>query len=79
MPTAYVLVKIDTGREEEIFKKIKGFPEVKKANVTFGMCDIVIETAFENIEDLDNFLFSKLRKIPGVTETTSIISSKTIV
>jgi DNA-binding Lrp family transcriptional regulator len=79
MITAYILAKIETGKEEEIFRRIKGLSEVKKAAATFGTYDMVIETAFQNIESLDEFIFAKLRKIPGIAETVSIITSKVIV
>jgi len=79
MVTAYVLAKIEAGKEEEIFKRIRGLSEVKKAAATFGTYDMVIETTFENIEELDEFIFAKLRKIPGMKETISMITSKVIV
>lgn len=79
MITAYILARIQTGKEDEIFKGIKGLSEVKKAAATFGAYDVVIETAFDNIESLDEFIFAKLRKIPGIVETISMITSKSIV
>lgn len=79
MATAYILAKMETGREEEIFSKLKQLTEVKKATATFGVYDIVMEVAFENVESLDEFIFTKLRKIAGITETVSMLTAKAIV
>lgn len=79
MMTAYILAKIETGNEMQIFEKIKQLPEIRKAVATFGIYDLVIEVALDNIEGLDEFIFTKLRKIPGIAETVSMITSKVIV
>jgi DNA-binding Lrp family transcriptional regulator len=76
--SAYILAKIETGREEEIFKRLKALSDVKRAAATFGVYDLVVEVEFEAIEDLDEFIFTKLRKISGITETVSVIVSKEI-
>jgi DNA-binding Lrp family transcriptional regulator len=79
MITAYILAKLETGKEEEVFKHLKGLPEVKKAAATLGTYDMVIETSFETMEELDEFIFMKLRRIVGIVETVSMITSKAIV
>jgi DNA-binding Lrp family transcriptional regulator len=79
MVMAYILAKIEAGREEEIFEGIRGLREVKRAAATFGVYDVVVVVEFERVEDLDEFLFAKLRKIPGIVETISMIVSQQIV
>jgi DNA-binding Lrp family transcriptional regulator len=79
MIKAYILAKIETGKEEDIFKNLKKLREIKKAAATFGVYDLIIEVTLESVEKLDEFIFTKLRKIQGITETMSLITSKTIV
>jgi DNA-binding Lrp family transcriptional regulator len=79
MVVAYILAKIEAGSEDEIFKGIKALSEVKRAAFTFGVYDVVVVVEFGRVEDLDEFLFAKLRKIPGIVETISMIVSKEIV
>lgn len=78
MVMAYILAKIEAGKEDEISSKIQALPEVKHAAFTFGVYDVVVVVEFGQVEDLDEFLFAKLRKIPGIVETISIIVSKEI-
>ena len=79
MITVYILAKLEAGKEEEVFKNVKALPEVKKAAATLGTYDMVIETSFETMEELDEFIFMKLRRIAGIVETVSMITSKVIV
>lgn len=73
--SAYILAKVEIGKDKEIVSEIKLIPEVKKACLTYGAYDITIEATFETIEDLDRFVFDKLRKIPNVKETLTVICS----
>lgn len=79
MIAAYILAKIETEKEEEIFRRIRELSEVRKATATFGVYDLVIEVAFERIEDFDEFLFTKIRSIQGIKETVSMLGAKIIV
>jgi Lrp/AsnC family transcriptional regulator for asnA, asnC and gidA len=79
MVEAYILVKVEAGRDEETFEKIGKLSNIKKANATYGMYDMVIDIELSEIEELDNFVFNKVRKIPGVKETATIIISKSII
>jgi DNA-binding Lrp family transcriptional regulator len=79
MVMSYILAKIEAGSEDEIFERVKALSEVKRAAFTFGVYDVVVVVEFGRVEDLDEFLFAKLRKIPGILETISMIVSKEIV
>ena len=69
MIKAYILAKIQTGEEEAIFRSLKKLHEIKRAAATFRIYDLAIEVNPESIEKLDDFIFTKLRKIQGITET----------
>lgn len=75
---AFILVKIEAGRDEDVFKKIKELAKISKANATYGIFDLHIEGEFKTPDELDVFVFNKLRRIPGVKETVTMIASKTI-
>jgi len=38
--------------------------------------DVVVEISFGSIEELDEFVFDRLRKIPHVKETVTVICSE---
>jgi DNA-binding Lrp family transcriptional regulator len=79
MVMAYILAKIEAGKEDGILESIRALLEVKRAAFTFGVYDVVVVVEFARVEGLDEFLFAKLRKIPGILETISMIVSKEIV
>ncbi len=75
---AYILAKIEAGRDKEIFSQIKKLTGVKRAYATYGMYDLLIEVEFDDVESLDSFVFDKVRKISGVRETVTMICSEII-
>jgi len=82
MVTAYVMIKLVAGKDEEVFAKIEKLGKVKQiveANATYGAFDLIIEVQFKTIEELDRFIFEEIRRLPNVTETSSMIVAKKIV
>jgi len=76
--SAYILAKVEAGKDREVLREIKTINGVKKVSATYGTYDLCIEVSFETIEELDAFVFDKLRKIPKVRETVTAICSETM-
>ena len=76
---AFVLAKIEAGKDREVFNKIKELAEIRKANATYGIYDLHIEVEVETPDELDAFVFDKMRKIPGVKETVTMITSEVLI
>jgi len=70
---AYILITVKSGSEREFLKEISEFNEVVEANLVIGENDIVIKINVKDISQLDNFLTDKLRIIPDVFLTTTMI------
>jgi len=75
---AYVLARVEAGKDREALKSIKPISGVKKARATYGTYDMVDEVSFNAIEELDEFVFDRLRKIPPVKETVTVVCSDTM-
>ena len=73
MGKAYVLLKVTPGYERNIVKELKSIPEIEDINELYGEWDIIIKASVEKIEDLDTLLSEKMRKIKGVTLTSTMI------
>ena len=76
--SAYVLAKVEAGKERTVLKEIKTIHGVERATATYGTYDLVVEVNLESIQDLDRFVFDRLRKISHVRETTTVICSETV-
>lgn len=78
MVNAYVLAKVETGADKKVLGEIKNLPGVRKVCMTYGPFDVAIEATFETIDDLDDFIFDKLRKTPNIKETLTVICSQIV-
>ena len=73
MAKAYVLLKVKPGYERNIVKELKDLPEIEVINELYGEWDIITRVSIVSIDDLDALLSEKMRKIEGVTLTSTMI------
>jgi DNA-binding Lrp family transcriptional regulator len=73
---AYLPAKVESGKDEEVLKKVKKLPGICSAVPTYGHYDLHVEASFPTTEDLDEFIFQKLRTIEGIKETITLIAFK---
>ena len=70
---AYVLITVQSGGEKEVLRRISNLKEIMEANLVVGEYDAVVKVKVENISELDTFLTDKLRALPDVFLTTTMI------
>ena len=73
---AYVLITVKSGSEKEFLSAISQFSEVVEANLVIGENDVVIKIEVEDISQMDKFLTEKLRVLPDVFLTTTMVITK---
>jgi len=56
-----------------IADEIKALSEVEHVDIVTGPTDIIVKVRTRNVEAFDSFLFTKLQKIPGISETTTFV------
>lgn len=78
MVSAYIMMKMQVGRDDEVISELRGLKQLQEADATYGAYDLVIKVNFKTIEELDRFIFEKVRRIKGVTETSSMIVAKPV-
>lgn len=78
MVSAYIMMKMQVGMDDQVISEIKKLEQVKEADATYGSYDLVIKVSFKTIEDLDRFIFEKIRRVKGITETSSMIVAKPV-
>jgi DNA-binding Lrp family transcriptional regulator len=76
---AYILAKVEAGKDRDVVYEIKKLKDVKSIHATYGTYDLIIEVEFKDVNGLDEFVFDKVRKMPGVKATVTVIASKTLV
>jgi DNA-binding Lrp family transcriptional regulator len=73
MVKAYILLKAKPGYERNIVKELKDFPEIETISELYGEWDIITRVSVVSIDKLDALLSEKMRKIEGVTLTSTMI------
>ncbi len=73
MVLAYIMVRVDAGKERDVLKAVNGWPEVKEAHIIYGEWDLVLKIQVDSIENITSFVVDKLRTIPEVKLTSTMI------
>lgn len=73
MPTAYILVNCTLGSEEKIINEIAKLSDVKEVRGTYGVHDIFVKVKSENTESMNHAITNKIRKVPGITSTVTLV------
>jgi len=73
---AYVLFKVTSGTERETCQKIADLDEVRTVGVVYGEYDLIAKIAVPSLPALDDFLSEKIRKVPSIILTSTMIVSR---
>lgn len=73
---AYILFKVSSGSERDVCKKLARLEEVSEADIIFGEYDIIARVSVQDLRTLEDFLAGKIRKIPDVFLTSTMIIAR---
>jgi len=73
---AYVLVTMKSGSEKEVLKKVSSFEEATEVDLLYGEYDAIVKVRVEEMSQLDKFLTEKLRVLPDIFLTTTMIVAR---
>ena len=74
MIKAYVLVVTNPGETKNVVAALDAVSGVKERHEVMGPYDIVIELEVESLSDVPPILSDKIRSIPGIESTTSLVT-----
>ncbi|MYB30097.1 MAG: Lrp/AsnC family transcriptional regulator [Cenarchaeum sp. SB0663_bin_5] len=73
MATAYVLINCELGSEESVIAELKQMNDVVEVHGTFGAYDILAKVESEQVEKLRETITWKVRKIPKIRSTLTLM------
>ena len=76
MITSYTLARVLPAKDKEVYMNVKAFDEVKDVILTYGEYDLILKIESNSLEDLDHFVFNKLRTIDGIAATTTLLEAR---
>ena len=71
---SYLLLLVDVGNEHSVAKELRRLPGVTESQVVYGEFDVVARIELGDVTLMDETV-TMARKLPGVTRTSTLISS----
>jgi len=76
---AYVLLKVSSGTEREVCRKISDFDEVLDVSIIFGEFDIILKLSVNGLDSLETFLSENIRSIRDERGEPSVVLTSTMI
>ena len=73
MPSAYVLFNVSPGLEDQVLLEARKVGNIQEAYVSYGVYDLIIKATADTMTDLKELVTYKLRNIPNVTSTLTLM------
>jgi len=73
MAIAFVLINCELGSEEAVILELKSIEGITEVNGTFGAYDILAKVESEQVEKLRETITWKVRKIPKIRSTLTLM------
>jgi DNA-binding Lrp family transcriptional regulator len=72
MASAYVLLNVEAGSEQEVLKQTKKIGDIEEAYVSFGVYDLIVKVNAASIEELKELVTYRLRIMDHVRSTLTL-------
>lgn len=73
---AFALLSLKECNEKDVLDKITDLHEVEDAYILFGEWDIIAKINVENSEELGTFMMDKIRSMPEIKLSSTLIVAK---
>ena len=73
---AYIMINVKTGTEDKVCEKVLSFSEVEEVAAIYGEFDIILKVKVKDMNHLDKLIVDKLRGIPDILLTATMLIAK---
>jgi Lrp/AsnC family transcriptional regulator for asnA, asnC and gidA len=73
---AFIMMNVNTGKEDEVCKELVTYKEVEEVATIYGEYDAILKVKVKDMNDLDEFIVQKLRAMPHIFLTATMIIAK---
>jgi len=70
----YLLIKVESGKENEVYEALKGLPNLKSVDIVQRPLDVVAVFEADNLSKIEDLILNKVRRVEGIKETTTLIA-----
>ena len=71
---AYVLIVTDPVKTRDVYTQLQDIREIVEVHEVMGPYDIVCEIQVEDLTQIPPILGDRVRRIPGIESTTSLVT-----
>ena len=73
MTKAYVLLNTELGKDKDLYKELKSFPNVLEVFRTYGTYDLIVQVEEQDSTFLKELIFHRILKLDGVKQTITLM------
>ena len=73
MPTAYIIITCDLGHELEVISELSKLKDVKEAQGTYGVYDIMVKVVTDSMDSLRQTITAEMPAIPHIRSKITLI------
>ncbi|MFW3145499.1 MAG: Lrp/AsnC ligand binding domain-containing protein [Thermoplasmatota archaeon] len=71
----FVMISCNTGKEQEVYKKLQSYDFVVEVHPLFGEYDFIMRVKAEDPDELARDIIDKVRNIPGILDTKTFLEA----
>jgi len=76
MLTCFVLIRVEAKKEDQVYDCLVKVKEIEGIREVFGEYDMICRMEARNLKELRALVIQKVRSVPGVLSTTTLITSE---
>ena len=75
MITCFILIRIQANQEDQVYDALSKVKNIEGIREVFGEYDMIARIEAKNLKEMRIIIISKVRSVPGVLATTTLITS----
>jgi DNA-binding Lrp family transcriptional regulator len=76
MLTGFILVNVEAKKEDAVYNALVKVKQIEGIREVFGQYDLIARIEARNLKEMRRLIINKVRNIPGVITTTTLITSE---
>ena len=73
---AYIMMNIKSGSEDEVCEKLLKYEEIEEVSTIYGEFDVIAKVEAKDMNGLDNLIVRRLRSIPDILLTATMLIAR---
>ena len=75
MITCFILIRVEANKEDIVYDALAKVKQIEGIREVFGEYDMIARIETKNPKEMRTIIISKVRSVPGVMATTTLITS----